>query len=277
MRNERVMQIRVKVGSALLGLLFVLSATVSWIAPQDPDRQHLETSGRLQAPSVSHPFGTDQLGRDVLSRVLHGSRISLGLALITMLLAVILGTSYGALSGYVGGATDRILMRFVDLFLTFPLIFFVATCIALFGNQLSIMAIILALTAWMDIARLVRGDVLVLKRENFVLRARTSGLPVWRIFLRYVLPATLPTVTAAAVLRMADLILIESAMSFLGLGVQPPTATWGTILKDGRHFLSDAWWLAFFPGVAILLACLSLYLIGEGFQKHTAKQIQSVR
>ncbi|MFQ5629836.1 MAG: ABC transporter permease [bacterium] len=264
--RARIRQTRFLAGASILAIVVLITACASWVSDYDPDAQIDPQTTRLQSPSPAHLLGTDQFGRDVFTRILHGGRISLFIALSVMALAVIVGTLCGTVAGYLGGGLDSVLMRIVNLFLAFPLIFIVATCIALFGQSLFWLILILALTGWMDIARLVRAEVQALKNSAFILRARATGLPTWRIFLRYLIPGVAATITAVAVLRAADIILIESALSFLGLGVQPPTASWGAILKDGRAFLASAWWISLFPAIAIILTTLGLYLIGEGLK-----------
>jgi len=241
-------------------------AAASWLAPQDPNVQISPAVNRYLAPSSNHWFGTDQFGRDVFSRVLHGGRLSLFIALVVVCGSVLFGVLYGAISGYAGGIPDQILMRMVDVFLAFPLLFLTVTCVAIFGSGVFFLVIVLILTGWMDIARLVRAEVQSLKQRPFVLRAQAAGLRPARILLRHLIPNVTGIVVTAAIIRVADVILMESTLSFLGLGVQPPTASWGSIINDGRAVLASAWWVVAFPGLAIVVTIASLHLAAESLQ-----------
>ena len=247
----------------MLTIILALSLAAPLLTPYSPDSQDAPALTRHLPPSLPHPFGTDQFGRDVFTRVLFGGRISLFIGTLVVLLSLSLGTLYGAVSGYMGGTWDIVLMRFVDVLLAFPLIFLAVTAIALFGSNLTALILILALTGWMDIARLVRAEVLSLKERAFILKARAAGLKNSRIILRHLIPNTFALVAAASVLRLADVILLESTLSFLGVGVQPPTASWGTVLNDGRPVLATAWWLTVFPGFALALTTVGFHLIAE--------------
>lgn len=251
---------------ATLALLVIAVVGASWIAPQDPNAQISPALNRYLPPSTTHWFGTDQFGRDVFSRVLYGGRLSLFIAFSVVCGSLLVGTLYGAISGYVGGILDQVLMRLADIFLAFPIIFLAVSCMALFGSGLFFLIVVLISTGWMDIARLVRAEVQSIKRREFVLRARSAGLTTSRILLRHVIPNVTGIIVTAAIIRVADIILLESALSFLGLGVQPPTASWGSIVNDGRTVLASAWWVAAFPGMAIVVTILSLHLTAENFQ-----------
>lgn len=266
--NERLKQpVFVWIGSGVLILIVAMILISPLIARYAPHEQIDPAQNRFQKPSSNHWFGTDQFGRDVFSRVLHGGKVSLLIALCVVFFSLILGTIYGALSGYAGGWIDLAMMRLVDLFLSFPLIFLAITCMALFGSGILMLIIVLSLTGWMDIARLVRAEVQTLKTRPFILRARASGLEKSRIVMKHLLPNVLVTIVAFTVIRMADIILIESALSFIGLGVQPPTASWGSIISDGKSVLTTAWWLTLFPGLAILLTTMSLNFIGTSIKR----------
>lgn len=233
------------------------------IARYDPNAQIAPASDRYLPPSSTHWFGTDQFGRDVFSRVLYGGRISLFIAFSVVVFSVLFGTFYGAVSGYGGKLWDQILMRFVDVLLAFPVVFLAVTCMALFGRGLFWLILVLTLASWMDVARLVRGEVHALKQRPFILRARSAGLRPARIIFCHLIPNVMATVAAVAVIRVADIILIESALSFLGLGVQPPVASWGSIINDGRPVLLFAWWVTAFPALAIVLTMMSVHMIGD--------------
>jgi len=257
-----------RVWGSILTLAVVVFAVsgASWFAPQDPNAQISPALNRYLPPSATHWFGTDQFGRDVFARVLYGGRFSLFIAFSVVCGSLILGTLYGAISGYAGGILDQVLMRLVDIFLAFPIIFLAVTCMALFGSGLFFLIVVLIMTGWMDIARLVRAEIQSIKRREFVLRAHSAGLRTWRILLRHLLPNVTGIIVTAAIIRVADIILLESALSFLGLGVQPPTASWGSIVNDGRTVLASAWWVAAFPGMAIVVTIISLHLAAESLQ-----------
>ncbi len=257
-----------RTGVFIFGAILLASFLGGRYAQYDPNLQSSPAEVHYQGPCKAHLFGTDQFGRDVFSRVLAGGRLSLTISLCVVALSLIIGSLYGALSAYLGGVWDHLLMRFVDILLSFPLVFLAITCMALFGAGVSYLIIVLALTSWMDVARLVRAEALSLKSRPFVVRAKASGLGPWTILRHHILPNTFATISAFAILRMADIILIESSLSFIGLGVQPPQASWGSILNDGWPVLAKAWWLSFFPGLAIVLSIMSLNLIGGGLKSH---------
>lgn len=253
-------------GSLVFGLIFLFAIAAPIITRYHPDALEAPVATRYLSPSLQHFFGTDQFGRDVFSRVLFGGRISLLIALMVVVCAVAFGTLYGAVSGYAGGFVDQILMRFVDALLAFPVIFLAVTLMALWGVGLKWLIGILIVSSWMEVARVVRAEVLSLKQRPFILKAFAAGLHSSRIFFRHLLPNTFTTILTVAVLRAADVLLIESALSFLGLGVQPPTASWGTILNDGKAVLATAWWITAFPGLIIVATVMSFNLIGEGLR-----------
>ena len=257
---------RLLAGSLVLGLIFLFAIAAPIITRYHPDALEAPVATRYLSPSLQHFFGTDQFGRDVFSRVLFGGRISLLIALMVVVCAVAFGTLYGAVSGYAGGFVDQILMRFVDALLAFPVIFLAVTLMALWGVGLKWLIVILIVSSWMEVARVVRAEVLSLKQRPFILKACAAGLQSSQIFFRHLLPNTFTTILTVAVLRAADALLIESALSFLGLGVQPPTASWGTILNDGKAVLATAWWITAFPGLIIVATVMSFNLIGEGLR-----------
>jgi len=207
------------------------------------------------------------LGRDILSRLILGSRISLGLGLTVTAIALLFGATLGAAAGYIGGKLDTLIMRTVDLLLSFPLIYLLVSCVALFGSNWGVLVLVMAATSWMDIARVIRAEVISLKERDFIKAAQVLGLSRARIIFRHLLPNALAPVAAFAALRLADVILIESSLSFLGLGVQPPAISWGSIIRDGRDMLASAWWIVTFPGLAILLTAMALNWMGAGLRK----------
>jgi peptide/nickel transport system permease protein len=254
---------------ALAGLITVLiivlaAITAPLLAPYDPAA--IDIAHILNPPSVNHLMGTDELGRDVLSRMMYGGQISLSVGFVAEGISLAIGILLGSLAGYYGGKLDAVLMRFVDVMLTFPVFFLILAVIAIVeGGVFTIMAVIGA-TGWMGVARLVRAEFLTLKERDFVVAARASGAGHLRIIFRHILPNALSPVFVTATFGVAGAILIESGLSFLGLGVQPPHASWGSILTSGKDNIQVAWWLSVYPGLAILLTVLSYNLVGEGLR-----------
>ncbi|MBI5026080.1 MAG: ABC transporter permease [Nitrospirae bacterium] len=251
-------------GGMVVLILFIISIFASLISPYDPniiDKKHV-----LEPPSLSHPFGTDDLGRDIMSRVIWGSRISLSVGFVAIGIATIIGIILGAISGYYSGWLDRISMRFVDIMLSIPTFFLILAVIAFLGPSIWNIMVIIGLTSWMGVARLVRAEVLTLKEREFVLAAKGLGVRDMRIIFRHIMPNSLAPVIVSFILGVASAILVESALSFLGIGVQPPTPSWGNILTSGKDNIEVAWWLSVFPGLAILITVLSYNIVGEGIR-----------
>jgi len=244
--------------------LFVLSLCAGFITPYDPDA--IDAWHVLLPPSSSHWFGTDELGRDVFTRVVFGARVSLKVGFVAVGIAVLIGTVVGLFAGFYGGWLDALLMRLVDIMLCFPTFFLILAVIAMLEPSIWYIMVIIGLTGWMGVARLVRAEVLSLKSRDFVLAARVLGASDRRIIFRHILPNALSPVLVSATLGVAGAILTESALSFLGIGVQPPTPSWGNILTSGKDYIEFAWWLSLFPGVAILVTVLSYNLVGEGIR-----------
>ncbi len=252
-------------GLALVAGLFAVSLLAPWIAPYDPN--FIALKAVLMPPARHHLLGTDPLGRDVLSRIIFGSQVSLKVGFVSVGLATLIGLLIGAVAGYYGGWVDQLLMRLVDLMLCFPAFFLILAVIALLEPSIwNIMAVI-GLTSWMGVARLVRAEFLSLKEREFVVAARALGASDARLIWRHLLPNALAPVMVSATLGVAGAILTESALSFLGLGVQPPTPSWGNILTAGKDNIEIAWWLSFFPGLAILVTVMSYNLLGEGIRE----------
>ena len=251
-------------GSLVVLLLFAVSLLAPWIAPYDPSM--IELTQVLAAPSSAHPFGTDQLGRDVLSRMIWGARISLKVGFVATGIAILLGAILGAVSGYYGRWVDAVIMRFVDIMLCFPAFFLILAVIAILEPSIWNIMIIIGLTGWMGITRLVRADFISLKERDFVLAARVIGASDLRIIFVHILPNAMASILVAATLGVAGAILTESALSFLGIGVQPPTPSWGNILTAGKDNIDIAWWLSLYPGLAILITVLGYNLLGEGIR-----------
>jgi len=251
-------------GSIGVILLFVVSFLAPWISPYDPGEINLQMI--LTAPSKSHLLGTDQLGRDVLSRMIWGSRISLKVGFVATGIAIVIGTVLGALAGYYGRWADTIIMRFVDIMLCFPSFFLILAVIAFLEPSIWNIMIVIGLTGWMGITRLVRADFITLREREFVQAARVIGASDFRIIFIHILTNAMASVLVAATLGVAGAILTESALSFLGIGVQPPTPSWGNILTAGKDNIDIAWWLSLYPGLAILITVLGFNLLGEGIR-----------
>ena len=254
------------VGLVTVLVLYVVAILAPFLAPYDPNAQVDVLKTRYMSPSKNHPMGTDKFGRDIFSRVLYGSRISLAIGLIAVGIAVTIGILVGALAGYIGGALDSLVMRVVDMALAFPRLVLVLTVVALFEPRLWLVIIVIGFTGWMPVSRLVRGEILSLKEREFVQAARALGTRTFRIIFRHLLPNAAGPVIVAATLMIGDTILLEAALSFLGLGVQPPTASWGSIINQGRDTLLSAWWVSTFPGFAIVLTVVGYNLMGDGLR-----------
>ena len=262
--------------TALFGLVVVVVVSLAavgapLISPFDPIEQDLGDL-RLKAPGFRdaggrvHPLGTDHLGRDLLARVIHGARPALLVGFAAVAISGLIGMAAGLISGYFGGRTDDVLMRLADIQLAFPFILLAIAVIGVLGPSLKTIIIVIGVSSWVVYARIVRGAVLTLREREFVQAARALGGGDVRILLRHVLPNAFTPWLVVATLDMARVIVIESALSFLGLGVQPPTPTWGGMLADGRVYISTAWWLATFPGLAILVTVLGINLFGDGLR-----------
>jgi peptide/nickel transport system permease protein len=258
---------RAAFGITVLLLMGSAALAAPQIAPWDPGRQML--TKRLRPPAWQvrglweHPLGTDHLGRDILSRIVHGGRISLGVGLSAVTLSCLIGVSLGLLAGFYGGRADALIMRVVDVFLAIPYILLAMGVVFALGPSLLNVILVMAVTRWVQFARVVRADVLSIREREFVSGARARGNRSGRLLLRHVLPNALTPIIVVATLELAFMIIYESALSFLGLGVQPPTPTWGWMLADGRNYLATAWWLATLPGLAIMLSVLAVNLLGD--------------
>jgi peptide/nickel transport system permease protein len=249
-------------GGIVVVVLFLVSFLAPLITPYDPNT--IDAWNVLLPPSAKHWFGTDEIGRDVFTRVVYGARVSLKVGFVAVGIAAAIGTVIGLLSGFYGGWVDTILMRFVDIMLCFPTFFLILAVIAMLEPSIWYVMIIIGLTGWMGVARLVRAEVLTLREREFVMAARTLGASDFRIIFRHVLPNALSPVLVSATLGVAGAILTESALSFLGIGVPPPNPSWGNILTSGKEFIEFAWWLSLFPGLAIFITVLAYNLVGEG-------------
>ena len=262
-------------GVAVVALLAVIAVFAPLVAPYDPLAQGDLTTDAFLAPSAEHWLGTDQFGRDVLSRIIHGARISLTIGFVAVALAVVLGSLLGAVAGYLGGMVDAVIMRFTDMVMAFPRLVLLILLVALFEPSLTLIILVLGLTQWPGTARLVRGEVLSLREQEYVEAARALGFGRARIILRHLLPNVLAPVIVAATLGIGNTIVLEAGLSFLGIGIQSPAPSWGNLVADGRQNLIGAWWVATFPGLAIVLTVLAFNLVGDGLRDALDPRLRS--
>ena len=253
-----------KAGFIIIVLVFVLAMLAPIIAPYDPN--DINVKAILLSPSWQHWMGTDGLGRDVLSRMLYGGRISLLVGLVAVGIATVIGIVLGAIAGYYRGWVDTFIMRLVDVMLSIPSFFLILAVIAFLTPSIINVMIVIGLTSWMGVTRLVRAEFLSLSGREFVLASRTLGAKDTRLIFTHLLPNSLTPIIVSSVLGVAGAVLMESGLSFLGLGVQAPQASWGNILTDGKDYIQFAWWLSLFPGLAILITVLGYNLLGEGLR-----------
>jgi peptide/nickel transport system permease protein len=251
-------------GFVIIATILVLAIFAPLIAPYDPDA--INVKAILLAPSADHYMGTDGLGRDVYSRMLFGARISLLVGIVAVGIATFKGVVLGAIAGYYRGGTDVIIMRMVDVMLSIPTFFLILAVIAFLTPSIWNIMIVIGLTSWMGVTRLVRAEFLSLRNREFVMAAETLGARDFRLIFTHLLPNSLTPVIVSSVLGVASAVLVESGLSFLGLGVQAPQASWGNILTDGKEYIQFAWWLSLFPGLAILITVLGYNLLGEGLR-----------
>lgn len=259
----------------VIGCITFLAVFAPLLSPYDPFEINVERI--LLPPSLEHPLGTDLLGRDVLSRMIYASRISLQVSIVAVGISLGIGIILGALAGYFGGIIDVIICRFIDIMLCFPTIFLILAMVAYLEPSVLTIMVIIGLTSWMGVARLVRAEFLSLKERDFVVVAKIYGTSTLRIIFKILLPNAFPPILVSGSLGLGQAILIESALSFLGLGVQPPIPSWGNILIEGKETLEVAWWLSLFPGIAILITVLAFTILGESLQEilNPRKKIKS--
>jgi peptide/nickel transport system permease protein len=251
-------------GFIIIVLVFLLSMLAPFVAPYDPN--DINVKAILLEPSMQHWMGTDGLGRDVLSRMLHGGRISLLVGLVAVGISTAIGIVLGAIAGFYRGWIDTFIMRLVDVMLSIPSFFLILAVIAFLTPSIINIMIVIGLTSWMGVTRLVRAEFLSLNEREFVTASRTLGARDARLIFTHLLPNSLTPIIVSAVLGVAGAVLMESGLSFLGLGVQAPQASWGNILTDGKEYIQFAWWLSLFPGLAILITVLGYNLLGEGLR-----------
>ena len=251
-------------GTIIITVILILAIFAPLIAPYDPNFIDIESI--LVSPSSFHLMGTDGLGRDVFSRMLFGARISLLVGFVAVGIATAIGIILGSIAGFYRGWIDSIIMRLVDIMLSIPSFFLILAVIAFLTPSIWNIMIVIGLTSWMCVTRLVRAEFFSLRQREFVLAAQTMGASDMKIILKHLLPNSLTPIIVSSVLGIASAVLVESGLSFLGLGVQAPTASWGNILTDGKEYIQFAWWLSLFPGLAILFTVLGYNLLGEGLR-----------
>jgi peptide/nickel transport system permease protein len=267
-KNKSVM-----IGSIIVLIVIFIAVFAPLLSPYDPYEMNM--SKRLQSPSGEHWFGTDQFGRDLLTRILYGSRVSLEVGIISVGIAMTIGVTLGLISGYYGGWIDSIIMRIVDIFLSFPVILLAIAFVAALGPSVINVMIALGLVYWTNYARVVRSSVLGIKEEEFVQAAKTIGASDSRIISLYILPNVLAPIVVVGTLGLGTAIVAEATLSFLGLGIQPPEASWGWTLSFGLKFLRDAPYLSIFPGLAIMISVLGFNLLGDGIRDVTDPKLNT--
>lgn len=261
LRNKQIL-----FGAAVIIFMFFFALSAPILATHDPYKLNLLPDERLQPPSRGHWFGTDDLGRDLFSRMAYGARISLSVGFIAVAIMLLIGVALGALAGYYGRWVDGLIMRLIEIMICFPQFYLILMILAFLGPSIIYVMIVIGLTSWTGLARLVRAEFLSLREREFTIAARALGASDLRIVFRHILPNALAPVFVSITLSLGGAILLESGLSFLGLGVQIPTPSWGNIISTGRFYIDSAWWLTVFPGMAILITVLSFYLVGEGLR-----------
>lgn len=259
------------IGLSIVLFFVIIAIFAPFITKYNPEE--IDILSTFEPPSREHLFGTDELGRDLFSRVLYGSRVSLFVGFVAVGISVFIGAILGLMSGYYGKIVDTIIMRFTDIMLAFPSFFLILAVIAFLKPSIINVMIIIGLTGWMGVARLVRAETLSVVGREYVLAAKISGISSFKILFKHILPNVASPIFVIATLSMSGVILTESSLSFLGLGVQPPTPSWGNILTSGKDNIIFAWWLSLFPGVAILITALGYNLFGEGLRDYLDKKI----
>jgi peptide/nickel transport system permease protein len=263
----------------LVFLLVLPGIFAPFLAPHDPVRGSLRA--RLQPPawvqggSLTHPLGTDKVGRDILSRIIYGARISLAVSMVAIVVSGVIGITLGLIAGYFGGKLDALIMRMVDISLGLPVILLALVFVAVIGPSFGTVIIVTAVLLWARYARQVRGETLSIRERDFIARARVAGASHLRIMFRYIFPNVVNSLTVLATLQIGAIILLESSLSFLGAGIPRPTPTWGSMIADGRELIVVAWWIAMFPGLAIMLTVLSLNLLGDWLRDYLDPKLRN--
>jgi len=256
---------KLALGASLVIILLVLASVFAFIYPVDPNA--LNATQRLMPPSFSHPFGTDDMGRDYLARSLYGGRVSLLVGFLAMILSTVIGVAVGTISGYFGGIIDNILMRIVDILMSLPTFLIMVVMNAYLKAGVESVIIIIGLLTWMSIARIVRAETISVKEREFVIYSKISGERPLNIILSHIIPIIMPTIIVSATINIASAILMESSLSFFGMGIKPPDASWGSMLNNAQGYITEAPYLAMFPGVLIFLTVLSFNFSGDVFRR----------
>lgn len=250
----------------VIACFYAVAILAPIFAPYDPAAIPDVMANRYLTPSWAHLFGTDEFGRDLFSRALYGARVSLSIGLLAMIIAKSIGTIYGAVAAYFGGIVDGVLMRIVDVWIAFPTFYLMLMLVGVFEANIVVLVLILGLTSWPGTARFIRGEILSLKNQAFTESARAIGLPARQIIARHLIPSALSPVLVTAALAVAGMIGAEAGLSFLGLGIRPPTPSWGNMVSAGKDNLLNAWWVAFFPGALLTLTLISFSLLADGLR-----------
>ena len=253
-------------GTAIIVFMFCIAIFAPILATHDPYQLNLSPEARLQSPSKEHWLGTDDLGRDLFSRMVYGARISLSVGFIAVAIMLVIGVTLGAFAGYYGRWVDNLIMRLVEIMMCFPKLYLILMIRAFLGPSIIYVMLVIGITSWMGLTRQVRAQFLSLREREFAIAAKALGASDLRIAFRHILPNALAPVFVSITLSLGGAILTESVLSFLGLGVQIPTPSWGNIISTGRFYIDSAWWLTVFPGLAILITVLSFYLVGDGLR-----------
>lgn len=251
-------------GMIIIVALFVTCFGAPYLTTYDPNK--MSPRERLDPPSAAHWLGTDSFGRDMLTRILYGGRVSLAVGFASVALLTTIGVIVGAAAGYYGGIVDTLLMRFVDVMLSVPNFFLLLAVVALFGPSLRNTMLVIGLTSWMATARLVRGQFLAERQKDYILSARSTGVSDSRIIWRHLMPNSMAVIIVYATLWIAFAVILEASLSYLGLGAQPPTASWGNMLREGRRYMRDAWWVTAFPGLFIFVTAMSFNMVGDSLR-----------
>ncbi|MBL7068779.1 MAG: ABC transporter permease [Candidatus Omnitrophica bacterium] len=251
-------------GAVIILVLMVMAIAAPFVATHDPTSINIKNA--LVSPCREHLFGTDMLGRDIFSRIVYAARIALSIGFVAVGIAALIGVFFGSIAGYYGGRLDSIIMRFADIMLCFPAFFLILSVIAIVGPNIFNIMIVIGLTSWMGIARLIRAEILSLKTRDFVSASKALGAGSRFIIMRHLIPNGIAPVLVSFVFGVAGAILTEAGLSFLGLGVQPPNPSWGNIIMEGKAVLGVGWWVILFPGLAILITVLAFNLLGEGLR-----------
>lgn len=266
MFKEIVKNKQVLFGVVVILFMFIVALFAPVLATHDPLELDLSADVRLQPPSAEHIFGTDDMGRDLFSRMVYGARISLSVGFIAVAIMLVIGVTLGVIAGYYGKWVDTLIMRLVEIMMCFPRFYLILMILAFLGPSIIYVMIVIGLTSWTGLTRLVRAEFLSLREREYAIAAKALGASDMRIAFRHILPNALAPVFVSITLSLGGAILLESGLSFLGLGVQIPTPSWGNIISTGRFYIDSAWWLTVIPGLSILLTVLSFYLVGEGLR-----------